>query len=85
MPKDKKAIKKDILDKFRSITDDEDYLLPTSWLKEKYLKTLHPEEKIIFETAIEELIYKGIIENIDSPALKLRLTEKGADLIYYYD
>ncbi|MBN1931258.1 MAG: hypothetical protein JW786_06580 [Desulfobacterales bacterium] len=85
MHKDKKTIKKDILDKFRSITDDEDYFLPPFWLKEQYLKSLHPEEKKIFEKAIEELIYKGIIENIDSPALNLKLTEKGANLIYYYD
>jgi len=82
MNKDKKMIKRDILDKFRDITADEDYVLPQQWLESDYFKTLRAEEKKLFKKAVDELISKGLVENVKGTGLNLKLTQKGADLIY---
>ncbi|UCH22121.1 MAG: hypothetical protein JSU83_02395 [Deltaproteobacteria bacterium] len=82
MAKDKKMIKRDILDKFRSIGEDETDVLPPTWLESDYLSNLNPEEKKEFKKAVNELISTGIVENIKDPVWNLRLTQKGADLIY---
>jgi predicted transcriptional regulator len=82
MAKDKKMIKRDILDKFRSIGEDEADVLPPTWLESVYLSNLNHEEKKEFKKAVNELISTGIVENIKDPVWNLRLTPKGADLIY---
>jgi hypothetical protein len=82
MNKDKKMIKRDILDKFRDITADEDYILPQCWLESDYFKTLRAEERKLFKKAVDELISKGLLENVKGTGLNLKLTQKGADLIY---
>lgn len=82
MVKDKKAIKKDILDMFRLITDEDFDALPSEWLESDYFKHLNWEEKIIFKKAINELISNGLVENVKGSTLNLKLTEKGAALIF---
>lgn len=80
--KEKKTIKRDILDKFRALNAENDDLLPPHWLEMVYLKKLNTEEKKLFKKAIQELISMGIVENVEGPSLNLRLTQKGENLIY---
>jgi len=80
--KEKKTIKRDILDKFRALNAENDDLLPPHWVEMVYLKKLNTEEKKLFKKAIQELISMGIVENVEGPSLNLRLTQKGENLIY---
>jgi hypothetical protein len=80
--KDKKAIKRDILDKFKTLNSEKNDLLPPHWIEMMYLKRLNAEEKKLFKKAIQELISVGIVENVEGPSLNLRLTQKGENLIY---
>jgi len=80
--KDKKTIKREILDKFRSSNAESQETLPLHWLELVYLKKLSADEKKLFKRAIQELISVGIVENVEGPSLNLRLTEKGQNLIY---
>ena len=82
MTKDKKMIKKDILDKFRSINAEDNHALPPNWLDSDYFGSLNWEEKLLFKKAVKELISKGLVESDQDSQLNLRLTQKGADLIY---
>jgi len=82
MIKDKKMIKRDILDQFRARDVDEEYILPAHWLESDYVKDLDTEERKLFKKAIDELISMGIVENVKGADLSLKLTRKGADLIY---
>ncbi|MEE9536034.1 MAG: hypothetical protein V3V51_01205 [Desulfobacterales bacterium] len=82
MAKDKKEIKKDILDMFRTLENEEDDVLPPEWLESDYIKRLNWEEKRLYQNAVNELISKGLVENVKGSALSLKLTDKGADLIY---
>lgn len=80
--KDKKAIKRDILNKFRSINAESDETLPPGWLEEVYVRSLTSEEKKLFRKAVQDLISLGIVRNVEGPALNLSLSEKGEKLIY---
>jgi predicted transcriptional regulator len=80
--KDKKAIKREILDKFRSMNAENQETLPLHWLELVYQKKLSADEKKLSKRAIQELISVGIVENVEGPVLNLRLTEKGQNLIY---
>ena len=80
--KDKKTIKREILDKFRSMNAENQETLPLHWLELVYLKKLSTDEKKLSKRAIQELISVGIVENVEGPSLNLRLTEKGQNLIY---
>ena len=80
--KDKKTIKREILDKFRSSNAESQETLPLHWLELVYLKKLSTDEKKLSKRAIQELISVGIVENVEGPSLNLRLTEKGQNLIY---
>ena len=80
MPRDKKMIKREILDKFRSVSQDTDVLPPT-WLESDYLNQLNRQEKIVFKKAVKELVSIGLIENVKGATSNLKLTQKGADLI----
>ncbi|NOQ20587.1 MAG: hypothetical protein GQ571_11525 [Desulfobacterales bacterium] len=82
MAKDKKEIKKDILDMFRTLENEEGDVLPPEWLESDYIKRLNWEEKRLYQNAVNELISKGLVENVKGSALSLKLTDKGADLIY---
>jgi hypothetical protein len=82
MPKNKKDIKKDILDKFRELDAEEDYVLPENWLNEEYLQTLDTYGMKEFKVAIKELVSQGLVKDIASPTFNLKLTEKGANLIH---
>ena len=82
MTRDKKMIKKDILDKFRSINAGDDHALPPNWLDSEYFEGLNWEEKLIFKQAVKELISTGIVESVQGSELNLKLTQKGSDLIY---
>ena len=80
MLKTPKAIKRDILSKFRSQLDDHD-TIPPKWLQEDYWQLLTSQEKSHFDQAVSELTEKGLIEKINDSFPTLRLTDKGADLI----
>jgi hypothetical protein len=80
--KDKKTIKRDVLDKFRTLNAENDDILPPHWLELVYLKKLNSEEKKLFKKAIQELISMEIVQNVEGPNLNLRLTQKGENLIY---
>lgn len=80
--RDKKGIKRDILDKFRSLNAVSDEMLPPHWLELVYLKKLSADDKKIFKRAVQELIAAGIVENVEGTGLDLRLTQKGENLIY---
>ena len=82
MGKDKKLIKKDILDKFRALPDDSD-LLPPHWLESDYFGSLDFRERKLFPSAIRELVSSGLVETVCAGSQQnLRLTDKGAKLIY---
>lgn len=81
MVKDIKAIKKDILDKFREIDAEEDELLPENWLTGDYQLNLSSHEKKVFKKALSELVSKGLVVEVKGPLLNIKLTEKGANLI----
>ena len=81
MYKDKKAIKRDILDKFRALGSEQD-LLPAQWLENDYFESLDSQEKKLFKKAVQELVSSGLVEQVQGPVANLRLTQKGADLIH---
>jgi hypothetical protein len=80
MHKDKKTIKREILDKFRSLGSESD-TLPTNWLESDYFDTLTTDEKKIFKQAVKELVASGLVERLNEHDGSLRLTQKGTDLI----
>ncbi len=80
MLKTPKAIKRDILSKFRSQLDDHD-TIPPKWLLEEYWQMLTSQEKSHFDRAVSDLASKGLIEKVNGSFPTLRLTDKGADLI----
>ena len=82
MAKDKKEIKKDILDMFRSLENEQADVLPPELLESDYFIRLNWEEKRIYQNAVNELVSNGLVENVRGSALSLKLTDKGADLIY---
>jgi hypothetical protein len=82
MSRDIKAIKKDILDKFRAIDGEEDDTIPEDWLTKEYLPFLDFFERKDFDRAIRQLSAKGVVKFKKGSALKLQLTEKGANLIH---
>jgi hypothetical protein len=82
--RDKKMIKRDILDKFRSQGVEND-TLPSRWLETDYFDSLDNQEKRIFKQAIKELVSSGLVEHVGrvkGSDVSLRLTQKGIDLIY---
>jgi hypothetical protein len=83
--RDKKTIKREILDKFRSLNAVSDEMLPPHWLELVYLKKLSADDKKIFKRAVQELMAVGIVENVEGAGLNLRLTQKGENLIYSGD
>lgn len=83
MSRDIKAIKKDILDQFRAMEGEENDVLPENWLAEEYLPFLNSYEKKDFEKAIKQLAAKGVLKyEMKGSIPRLKLTEKGANLIY---
>lgn len=82
MAKDKKEIKKDILNMFRTLKNEDNGILPPELLESDYFKHLNWEEKHLYQNAVNDLISKGLVKNVRGSALRLKLTEKGADLIY---
>ena len=80
--RDKKMIKKDILDKFRSVSENNNPVIPMSWLEGDYYESLSWEERFVFKKAVNELIKKGIVENINGSESNLKLTPKGFDLLF---
>ena len=80
--RDKKMIKKDILDKFRSINEDNNPVLSMDWLEGDYFESLNWEERFVFKKALNELKKKGIVEKVNGSESELKLTPKGADLLF---
>ena len=79
--KDKKTIKRELLNKFRAISPDRGYTLSPYWLEFCYLNHLHGKEKVLFEKAVQELVVQGLLEGMPEPGQYLKLTDKGVDLI----
>ncbi|NNF98254.1 MAG: hypothetical protein HKM93_02660 [Desulfobacteraceae bacterium] len=82
MPKDKKSIKKDILDKFREMDAEAGHVLPEGWLQDEYYTSLDAFDQKSFKQAVKELITKDLVVKVDKPQKTLKLTGKGADLIH---
>lgn len=82
MAKDKKDIKKDILNMFRSLQNEETDVLAPELLESDYFNHLNWDEKQLYQNAVKDLVAKGLVQNVRGSSLKLKLTEKGADLIY---
>jgi len=82
MAKDKREIKKEILDMFRTLENEDGDVLPPELLESDYFKHLNWEEKHLYQSAVNDLISNGLVENVKGSALGLKLTDKGADLIY---
>lgn len=81
MEKNGKDIKRDILQRFRTMIDDR-LVLSGLWLRKEYINKLSNAEKETFEIAVGELASNGLLEYNKSPYSSLRLTEKGANLIF---
>ena len=82
MFKDKKDIKKDILNMFRSSLNEDKDILPPELLESAYFNHLTWDEKQLYQNAVKDLISKGLVKNVKGSSLNLKLTEKGANLIY---
>jgi len=82
MENDKKSIKRYILDKFRSMDDDENFVLPVNRLFNEYVEKLDSYDSQMVLTAAKELASVGLLEMLKEPAPELRLTQKGANLIF---
>ncbi len=82
MGKDKKDIKKDILNMFRSLQNEDNDILTPELLETDYFIRLNWDEKRLYQNAVKELISKGLVKNVKGSSVNLKLTEKGADLIY---
>jgi hypothetical protein len=80
--KDKKAIKKDVLDQFRDMGEDAMQVLSHAWLEEYAADILSKDEKKLFDQAVKELVGKGLVEFVGNQQKDLKLTEKGANLIF---
>jgi len=80
--KEKKEIKRDLLDKFRANGAEAGDTLPGKWLEAVYLPRLSSEEKKLFKKAVQELVAIGILEPVEGADLNLRLTGKGEHLLY---
>ena len=81
MTKDKKDIKKDILNMFRMLQDEAQDVLPPELLEGDYFKHLSWDEKQLYQNAVNDLISKGLVKNVKGSNMNLKLTAKGADLI----
>ncbi len=81
MLKTPKGIKRDILNKFRSLSNESDTLSPR-WLLNDYWRTLTVNEKSHFNRAVTELIQKGLVEKVTGRIPTLKLTDKGCNLIF---
>ena len=80
MLKAPKAIKRDILGKFRSQLDGHD-TIPPKRLLEGFRQKLTSQEKSRFDRAVSDLTNEKLIEKVNGGNPTLRLTDKGADLI----
>lgn len=83
MQNQKKAIKRCILNKFRSYSNTETDILPAWWLAE-YREKLDDYRKELFHEALVDLIENGIVEQVRGQGLGtgLKLTHKGDWLVY---
>jgi len=79
--KDKKTIKREILDQFREIEAEHGDELNPEWLQNVYLKQLRRPEQKLYQKAVKELAAMGIIEEGQAKDLNLRLTLKGEKLL----
>jgi len=80
--KDKKAIKKDILDQFKSMGEEATQPISHLWLEEYATEILSKDEKKLFDQAVKELVSKGLVSLAGNHNKDLKLTEKGANLIF---
>lgn len=79
--KDKKTIKREILDRFREIDAGHGDELGPEWLEDVYLKQLRRPERKLYHVAVKELAAMGIIAKRPVDDLRLRLTLKGEKLL----
>lgn len=79
--KDKKIIKREILEQFREIDAGHGDELSPEWIKDVYLKQLRRPERKLYHMAVKELAAMGIIEKRPLDHMRLRLTLKGDKLL----
>lgn len=79
MRKDKKAIKRDILNRYRTRGKP---ILCRMWLDTHYAASLDNAARRLLPGAVAELVHSGLLEYTQGHLPNLRLTPKGADLIY---
>jgi hypothetical protein len=79
--KDKKTLKREILDQFREIDAERGDKLDPEWVQNVYFKQLRRPEQRLYLKAVDELVVMGIIEKVRGTGLNLRLTLKGEMLI----
>lgn len=82
MAKDKKDIKIDILNMFRSLRKEDPDLLASEFLESDYTKHLKWDEKQHYQNAVKELESNGLVQYVKGSNVKIKLTEKGANLIH---
>jgi hypothetical protein len=83
MAKDKKAIRRDILNKFRNIKEGVALEIPPLWLQFCYFEQLSGLEQLQFKNAVNDLISQGLIEDVGESFPHLKLTDKGVDLLFF--
>lgn len=79
--RDKKTIKRELLDRFREIDAECGDPLDPEWLHQGYLEQLKRPERQLYRKAVAELAAMGIIEKEPGDGPILRLTLKGEKLI----
>jgi hypothetical protein len=79
--KDKKTIKRELLDQFREIDAESGDELDPKWLQNVYFKQLRRPEQKLYQKAVAELSEMGIIRKETRAGLNLRLTLKGEKLL----
>jgi hypothetical protein len=83
MIKQKRDIQRDILAKFKSISDDGHLAIPPLWLQFCYFEKLTVLEQNRFKKAVQELISQGLIQDMGEIFPHLKLTDKGTDLLFF--
>jgi hypothetical protein len=78
----KKEIKRDIIEQFRGIDEDEHLFVSQAWLLDDYAASLDTHSRKILEKAMNELVAKGLLAFSQEPQPGFQLTHKGVNLIF---
>ena len=73
----KLAIRDELLGRFATGRESDDYVLAADWLYDEYLPTLTKKEERALEEVLAEMIGEGMIEHVGGRRPTFRLTAKG--------